>query len=61
MASVYRAVIKISSSGVYAISRRGIEQLGSSFDSTCIFLLFPMKVAGGHTHICRGKSLAPGS
>ena len=41
----YRAVTKISSCRVYAISRRGIEQLGSSSGS--IFLLFPMKVAGG--------------
>ena len=45
---VNRAVTKMSSCQVYAISRRGIEQLGSSFGY--IFLLFPMKVAGGHAH-----------
>ena len=40
----FRAVANISSCWVYAISRRGILQLGSSFGS--IFILFPMKVAG---------------
>ena len=39
-----RTVTKISSCWVYAISRRGIAQKGSSFGS--VFLLFPMKVAG---------------
>lgn len=48
-----RAVAKISSCQVYVISR-----LGSSFGS--IFLLFPMKVAEGHVHSCRGKSPTPG-
>jgi len=41
----FRAVANISSCWVYAISRRGIFQLGfSSFGP--IFVLFPMKVAG---------------
>ena len=40
----FRAVANISSCWVYAISRRGIFQLGSSFGS--IFVLFPVKVAG---------------
>ena len=47
------AVAKISSCRVYAISRRGIVQLGSSFGS--IFLLLPIKVAGAHPHIVAGK------
>ena len=40
----FRAVANISICWVYAISRRGIFQLGSSFGS--IFVLFPVKVAG---------------
>ena len=51
-----KAVItKILSCWVYEINRRVIEQLECHFGF--IFLLFPMKVAGGYTH----KSLAPGS
>ena len=53
----HRAVTKISSCWVYAISRKGIVQLGSLFGS--IFLLFPMKVAVDHAHSSWGKSLAP--
>ena len=46
---------------MYAISGRGIEQLGSLF--VCLFclfvlLLFPMKVASGHAHGRHGKSPA---
>ena len=48
----HKAVAKISSCQVYVISRRGIVQLGSSFGSTCIFLLFPMRVAGAHDYTC---------
>ena len=55
---VPRAVAKISSCRVYANSRRGIVQLGSYFAS--VFLLFPMKVAGGHAHSNQGKSPGPG-
>ena len=48
------AVAKMSSCRVYAISRRGIGQLGSSFGS--VFLLFPIKVAGAHPHIVAGEN-----
>ena len=53
--SLTRAVAKISSCQVhvYAISRRGIVQLGSSFCS--IFLLFPTRAAGNHPHSCQGN------
>ena len=52
-----KAVItKISSYWVYEISRWVIEQLECHFGF--IFLLFPMKVAGGYTHSGREKSLA---
>ena len=51
--SLTRAVAKISSCQVYAISRRGIVQLGSSFGS--IFLLFPIRAAGNHPHSCQGN------
>jgi len=54
-----RAVAKISSSWVYAFSRRGIAQQGSTFGS--IFLLFSMKVARVHAHSSQGKSPTPGS
>ena len=54
-----RAGGKTSSCRVYANSRRGIVQLGTSLGS--IFLLFPMKVAGAHAHSSQGKSPAPGS
>ena len=57
--STPRAVTKISSCRVSAISRRGTEQQGSSSD--LIFLLFPMKVAGAHSYSSQGKSLALGS
>lgn len=39
-----KAVTKILSSRIYAISRQEIE-LGSSFDST--FILFPLKIGEG--------------
>ena len=52
-----RAVTKISSCWVYEIGRQVIEQLEGPFGF--IFLLFPMKVAGGYTHSGREKSLAP--
>ena len=52
-----RAVTKISSCWVYEISWQAIEQLEGPFGF--IFLLFPMKVAGGYTHSGREKSLAP--
>ena len=42
-----RAVAKISRCRVYGISRRGIVELGSSFDS--IFYLFSMEVTRAHT------------
>ena len=48
---------KIASCWVYAISRRGIEQQGSSFGF--ILVLIPRKISRGHTHSSRGKS--PGS
>ena len=48
-----RVVAKISGCRVNAISRRGIEQLGSSFGS--IFLLFPRRVAGAHAHTCSSQ------
>lgn len=48
---------KIASCRVYAISRRGIEQQGSSFGF--ILVLIPRKISRGHTHSSRGKS--PGS
>ena len=51
--SLTRAVAKISSCRVYAISRRGIVQLGSSFCS--IFLLFPTRAARNHPHSCQGN------
>lgn len=41
-----RAVTKILSCQVYAVSKQGIEQAGSSFGS--ILLLFPTKLARGH-------------
>ena len=37
--------------------RWGTEQPGSSFG--LIFFLFPTKIAGGHAHSSRGKSLVP--
>ena len=52
---ICRAVTKISSCRVYAVSRWGTEQPGSSFG--LIFLLFPKKIAGGHAHSTQGKSL----
>ena len=55
-----KAVItKISSCWVNEISWRVIEQLECPF--AFIFLLFPMKVAGGYTYSGREKSLAPGT
>lgn len=51
-----KAVTKILSSRIYAISRQEIEQLGSSFDST--FILFPMKTGKGQTLSSGGKSMA---
>ena len=42
----HRAVTKILSCQVYAISKQGIEQAGSLFGS--ILLLFPTKLARGH-------------
>ena len=48
-----RAVTKISSSQVYAITA-GIEWLGSSFGS--IFLFVPMTLAEGKIHNSQGKS-----
>ena len=54
-----RAVAKISSCWVYAISRRGVVQQGSHFGS--IFLLLSIRVAGAHANRSRRKSLAPGS
>ena len=54
-----RAVDKTSSCWVYANTRRGLVQLGSSLGS--VFLLFSIKVAGAHAHSNRGKSPAPGS
>ena len=56
---IVRAVAKTSSCWVYANSRRGIVQIGSSLGS--IILLFPIKVAGAHAHSNRGKSPVPGS
>ena len=57
--SRYRAVAKTSSCRVYANSRRGIVELGTSLVS--VFLLFPMKVAGSHAHGNRGKYPVPSS
>ena len=54
-----RVVTKISSCRVNTTSRRGIKQLG--FLLVLFFFCFPIKVAGGHTHSSRVKSLAPGS
>ena len=54
-----RAVPNISSSWVYAISRRGIVQLGSTFRS--IFFFFLVKVAMAHAHSSWGKFPAAGS
>ena len=51
-----RAVTKISSCQVYAITT-GIEWLGSSFGS--IFLFVPMTLAEGKTHNSQGKSQPP--
>ena len=59
----FRAVTKISSCWVCAISRQRIEQLqtqGSSFGSVSVVLLFPIKVAKGLAHISGGKSLVCG-
>jgi len=53
-----RDVTKISSCWVYAVSRWGTDQPGSLVVDF-IFLLFPMKVDGGHAHSSRGKFLAP--
>ena len=44
----------ILSCKVYAISKQGIEQLGSSFGF--LLVLFPMKISVGHTHSGHGKS-----
>ena len=55
----FRVVTKISSCRVNTTSRRGIKRLGISFGS--IFVLFPIKVAGGHSLSSRGKSAAPSS
>ena len=44
----------ILSCKVYAISKQGIEQLGSSFGF--LLVLFPMKISAGHTHSGQGKS-----
>lgn len=41
----HRAVTKILSCQIHAVSKQGIEQAGSSFGS--ILLLFPMKLARG--------------
>ena len=51
-------VSKILGLQVYVISRQGIEQLGCSLGY--IFLFFPLKVARGHAHSSRVKSLAHG-
>ena len=53
-----KAVTKISSCWVNEISWRVFEQLECPAFGF-IFLLFPMKVAGGYTHSGREKSLAP--
>ena len=53
------AVPKISSSLVYAISRRGIQQLGICIGP--IFHSFPMKVERGKLIAARGKPWVPGS
>ena len=53
--AVHRAVTKISSCEVFAVSRWETEQSGSSFD--LIFLLFPTKIARGHAHSNQVKSL----
>jgi len=50
---LFRAVTKISSYHIYAIRRRGIEQLGISPGS--IFLLFPLKIAKHHAHTIGGN------
>ena len=54
-----RTVTKISSCRVYAVSRWGTEQPGSSFG--LILLLFLTKIEGGHAHrvSSQGKSPAP--
>ena len=60
--SYLRAVAKISSCWVNAVSRRGIvlSCVGiSSFGS--VFVLFPIREAGAHTHSTQVKSPAPSS
>ena len=52
-----RAVTKFLSCWVYAASRWETEQPKGS---VCfILLMFRLKVARGHAHSCRGKSLGP--
>ena len=53
--AVHRAVTKICSCEVFAVSRLETEQPGSSFD--LIFLMFPTKIARGHAHGNWRKSL----
>ena len=50
-------VTKNLSYRVSTTSRLGIKQLGVSL--VVFFFYFPMKVARGHVHGSRGKSLAP--
>ena len=48
---------KIASCRVYAISRRGIEQQGSSFGF--ILVLIPRKISGDILIVAGGNPLAP--
>lgn len=50
---MFRTVTKISSYHIYAIRRRGIEQLGISPGS--IFLLVPLEIAKHHAHSIGGN------
>ena len=60
LCSYSRVVTKISSCWVNTTSRQGIKRVGISFGSI-FFFYFPIKVAGGHSISCQGKSPAPGS
>lgn len=57
LAKAKRAVTRISSCCVNAISRWGIQQLGSSLG--CVFHLFAVKLVVRHAHGSEGKSVAP--
>ena len=55
---IWKAVTKISSCWVYAISKVGNSTASEFLWSR--FLLLPTKIAGGHAHSSRGKFPAPG-